>query len=1095
MKKLNKKGFTLVEILAVVTVLAIILAIAVPTVTYLIRKQRRNYYESLESSVSLAGRDYFLSNRTKRPTELLDNVGVTVGSLITEDYISEVVDADGGDTCSGNVYVIKNEQKKYDYITCMKCKCSNPDDDDTCEYVSNEDYCSVPGGNNSYEIDDDDSDNNNTNYGDIWLYVGSNYKAPMLNANVKVSRSFNGKTYTVDDKITYAKIYKDGIETELNITEPAFFALKYSYKYYEDDIEIDLFANIPLRNLIVYQYQAPVVTYSNAINNAMVGGEFYNVLASETDVIIDRLVPTGINPAGASAFASAPDVIVNDYLYAYKLKDTEDWSSWQIVDCGSQTGNERDNCTINIESLAGSYEVRFAFNDEEGNVSLDTNNYLRVKVDREPPNCPDLTAVGNYSEATGSRWYRSPVSINFTLPGNISVTKSYINNSAGTDFVAYNQADINESNYIDRKDATIILRKAVGLSAGYILGDYDGNGSISIDDARDALRVAVGLDVLPGDEYLTRADTDGDGIISVSDARKILRCAVGLESCPTVQYSNSLGDVNNDGSITINDARLVLRFEEIIGASNYIEVNNVAKNGNNYTISLNDNNVARTGKFIIKDNSSGLTSTCQLEDYQIDRTTPTVYVAESNGGGNNDSYTSSFAIDLIASTGTNISGQTFQWQKNGIDIAGATSNTITVNETGNYRAIVTTGAGLTATSNTFLFTKSDPPVSCSNIQITQDKSKTIYNASDNNITYTIRNTSANTMNNIYYRVNNTTTNIASLAAGATTTGVVPKPSIDRTQTFEVGYKNEDGENVICKNYTMKYDVTKPTCSVSITGTAGNNGWYKGGSITFKLNFSTENETKVYYGLSTSSTATYNSISSVKLTNSTSGVKYYGFVKDEAGNTNSCNSGAANIKFENSNSVSLTIDQTTWNNLRSTSKKRNNKYVLLFPRAVSSPDPTAPYANTSYGLSNSYQNLYLDSSYNVRSESNIQVINIPNSNHYSRSCQFIYDTDWESSLVATATSGIASTSTNATGKSGNNNCVFKTDAISKYNYNKCTSKECNYTRTLKGKSGQNWPHYLCTGVNAAYRSWTITTNAGNEASVDTYVEFTAYCYDR
>ena len=42
MTKINKKGFTLIEVLSVITIIAIIIAIAVPTVTYLIRKQRKN---------------------------------------------------------------------------------------------------------------------------------------------------------------------------------------------------------------------------------------------------------------------------------------------------------------------------------------------------------------------------------------------------------------------------------------------------------------------------------------------------------------------------------------------------------------------------------------------------------------------------------------------------------------------------------------------------------------------------------------------------------------------------------------------------------------------------------------------------------------------------------------------------------------------------------------------------------------------------------------------------------------------------------------------------------------------------------------------
>lgn len=59
-------------------------------------------------------------------------------------------------------------------------------------------------------------------------------------------------------------------------------------------------------------------------------------------------------------------------------------------------------------------------------------------------------------------------------------------------------------------------------------GDVDLNGSISVADARLALRAAVGLDKLSGNAFLA-ADADGNGSISVADARMILRVAVGLE--------------------------------------------------------------------------------------------------------------------------------------------------------------------------------------------------------------------------------------------------------------------------------------------------------------------------------------------------------------------------------------------------------------------------------------------------------------------------------------------------------------------------------------------------------------------------------------
>ena len=60
-----------------------------------------------------------------------------------------------------------------------------------------------------------------------------------------------------------------------------------------------------------------------------------------------------------------------------------------------------------------------------------------------------------------------------------------------------------------------------------VLGDVDGNGEISVTDARLALRQAVSLENLKG-VYLLAAKLGSD-TVSVSEARKILRAAVGLD--------------------------------------------------------------------------------------------------------------------------------------------------------------------------------------------------------------------------------------------------------------------------------------------------------------------------------------------------------------------------------------------------------------------------------------------------------------------------------------------------------------------------------------------------------------------------------------
>lgn len=71
------------------------------------------------------------------------------------------------------------------------------------------------------------------------------------------------------------------------------------------------------------------------------------------------------------------------------------------------------------------------------------------------------------------------------------------------------------------------LMAAVGLKYA-VPGDIDGDGKVTAEDARTALRAAVGLENLTA-EQKKAADIDGDGKITSADAREILRESVGLE--------------------------------------------------------------------------------------------------------------------------------------------------------------------------------------------------------------------------------------------------------------------------------------------------------------------------------------------------------------------------------------------------------------------------------------------------------------------------------------------------------------------------------------------------------------------------------------
>lgn len=76
--------------------------------------------------------------------------------------------------------------------------------------------------------------------------------------------------------------------------------------------------------------------------------------------------------------------------------------------------------------------------------------------------------------------------------------------------------------------ATFTVTVVDNSAPAYILGDSNGDGAVTSGDARAALRHAVGLELLEGDNAKA-ADYDQSGVINSGDARAILRLSVGLE--------------------------------------------------------------------------------------------------------------------------------------------------------------------------------------------------------------------------------------------------------------------------------------------------------------------------------------------------------------------------------------------------------------------------------------------------------------------------------------------------------------------------------------------------------------------------------------
>lgn len=110
MRKMNKKGFTLVELLAVITILGILMGVTVGAVSIYLKKSKDQAYETIELSAYDGVRNYMMEE------SILLNKGetlkITLRELVDLQYLEDPQDPNRkGETCTGpdSYITVKNE--------------------------------------------------------------------------------------------------------------------------------------------------------------------------------------------------------------------------------------------------------------------------------------------------------------------------------------------------------------------------------------------------------------------------------------------------------------------------------------------------------------------------------------------------------------------------------------------------------------------------------------------------------------------------------------------------------------------------------------------------------------------------------------------------------------------------------------------------------------------------------------------------------------------------------------------------------------------------------------------------------------------------
>ena len=122
-KKRNNGGFSLVELLAAIVIMGILTGVAIVSVSYLLGKADKSYYEAQEDEIIMAAKSYTQDNRNFLPKRVGQKKQVYLKTLQSKKYIGDVVDRNKKkcDPEKSYVQVYRYSKNNYSYVANLVC--------------------------------------------------------------------------------------------------------------------------------------------------------------------------------------------------------------------------------------------------------------------------------------------------------------------------------------------------------------------------------------------------------------------------------------------------------------------------------------------------------------------------------------------------------------------------------------------------------------------------------------------------------------------------------------------------------------------------------------------------------------------------------------------------------------------------------------------------------------------------------------------------------------------------------------------------------------------------------------------------------------
>lgn len=375
------KAFSMVELLGTIVVLGIIMAIAIPSVSSVIEKSKRNYYDTELNTIIMAAQAYANDDRSVLPKEIGGIKKITAEELKEKDYLDSDIKDSKGNVCNmknSYVNILKDSKRDYKYSAVLNCK--ECEDGECLEEGKYPPVISITMADNSGNNIKNDSNDYSAKY--------------IIKPSTEVNDNSTVKSYSY-------KVYQDGIQKYYS-------GIKVNRKDGNIESDIKIFEYLPGKiKVTVTATNSYGLTATKSItkeykdvSSAECGQVLYegNTLdnSNKTCTGTNKWIGTNSNPSTRNVWVTCDDKLgvgCGRPMYSKTFENEEnDKDSVIIYDANNNA--TRCNVMICIDKTAPSATINIYKADSSGNKTgsaVDT-----FTVDK---------AKGNIEKALSSKWF------------------------------------------------------------------------------------------------------------------------------------------------------------------------------------------------------------------------------------------------------------------------------------------------------------------------------------------------------------------------------------------------------------------------------------------------------------------------------------------------------------------------------------------------------------------------------------------------------------------------------------------------------------------------------------------------------------------